>query len=179
MKRADTPQQKEQRKTDILTTAADLFQQQPNKLPTVGQIAKVTGITRGTIYIYFKTREDIFLTLIEDYFHLWKQNTEQSLEAQTEPIIEIVIDDLLKFLLQNSLFFRLSGYRYLIKSSNSELKLINYSKNVASYMQHSVKLLANHFSISEEHVTNWILDSFAFICIHSGFMEFIFPARGC
>lgn len=62
-KRAISEKDKLKRKTKILNTAGRLFFQKGGQLPTVSQIAGNAGLSKGTVYLYFNTKEEIFMEL--------------------------------------------------------------------------------------------------------------------
>ena len=62
-KRAISEEDKLKRKAKILNTAWRLFKQKGGQLPTVSGIAGKAGMSKGTVYLYFKTKEEIFLEL--------------------------------------------------------------------------------------------------------------------
>ncbi len=63
-KRALIPEDKEARRAAILETALRLFHSGDGELPTASQVASATGLAKGTVYIYFQTKEEIFATLL-------------------------------------------------------------------------------------------------------------------
>jgi AcrR family transcriptional regulator len=68
MKRAYDEAGKDQRRKSILDAAALLLQQSDGNLPSAAQIAAASGLAKGTLYIYFRTKEEIFAALL---LHLW------------------------------------------------------------------------------------------------------------
>jgi len=50
----------------ILAAATDLFAKGDGELPSVASIAARAGLAKGTVYLYFPTRETIFATLLLD-----------------------------------------------------------------------------------------------------------------
>lgn len=58
----------EQRREQILEVAARVFSDKGYRQASVSDIVEEAGIGRGTFYIYFKSKKDIFLELIEAYF---------------------------------------------------------------------------------------------------------------
>lgn len=55
------------RRGDLVAAAHRLFRRK-KQLPTVADIAKEAGIAKGTVYLYFSTKEEIFIALLEDDF---------------------------------------------------------------------------------------------------------------
>jgi len=76
--RAVADDDKKQRRQSILQAAAELFAEDSRQLPSVISIAKACGLAKGTVYLYFKTKEGIFLALLSQYFQSW---FEQGLQA--------------------------------------------------------------------------------------------------
>lgn len=62
-RRARKPEEKANRKQSIVTALKNLLLQSRYPLPSVNDIAREAGVTKGVIYFYFETREEIFLTL--------------------------------------------------------------------------------------------------------------------
>lgn len=64
---AMTDEDKERRRRTLLDAAHALFRER-NDLPPVAEIAKAAGLAKGTVYLYFKSKEEIFIALLEDDF---------------------------------------------------------------------------------------------------------------
>lgn len=62
--RARDAEQKLQRKQTLLDAGWELFQSGEGQLPSVAQIVARAGLAKGTFYIYFKTKEELFLELV-------------------------------------------------------------------------------------------------------------------
>lgn len=67
---------KEAKKADILQAAMQVFSQNGIAKTKMADIAKVAGIGKGTIYEYFRSKEDIF----GEAFQFFNQNTEKELQ---------------------------------------------------------------------------------------------------
>src|SRR6201991_3094442 len=55
---------KEARRDVILAAARTLFLRDPEKLPSAAAIATEAGLAKGTVYLYFATKEEIFMDLL-------------------------------------------------------------------------------------------------------------------
>jgi len=64
MKRATGIQEKEQRREQILAVAAELFRDARYGEVSMARIAAAAGIAKGTLYLSFATKEDLFLHLL-------------------------------------------------------------------------------------------------------------------
>ena len=52
------------RRAAILQAANVLFAGSEGRLPTAAKIASATGLAKGTVYLYFRTKEEIFAALL-------------------------------------------------------------------------------------------------------------------
>lgn len=57
---------KEARRRAILEAANALFAGGAGELPTAAEVAQAAGLAKGTVYLYFRTKEAIFSTLLEE-----------------------------------------------------------------------------------------------------------------
>lgn len=62
-----TEQDREQRRRVLLDAAHQLYRER-KALPPVADIARAAGLAKGTVYLYFRTKEEIFVALLEDSF---------------------------------------------------------------------------------------------------------------
>jgi AcrR family transcriptional regulator len=71
--RARSDEQKALRRQAVLTAAETYFLDVGFEAFSMTQLAKKTGLVKGTLYLYFKTREELFLTLYEQSLMRWSQ----------------------------------------------------------------------------------------------------------
>ncbi len=74
--RARQPEQKEQRRQDILKAAAGLFDEKGLEKASLSKIACSAGISKAGVYRYFESREAIFLQLLGESFAEWISSVE-------------------------------------------------------------------------------------------------------
>ena len=72
-KRARSAEQKELRRLTVLKAAEAYFHEVGYEAFSMAQLAKKTGVAKGTLYLYFNTREELFLTLYEQSLIRWSQ----------------------------------------------------------------------------------------------------------
>lgn len=96
LKKAKNQQQKLERINSILNSAEQLFANGDKELPSVIEIANKSGIAKGTVYLYFTTKESIFLTLVERHIQQWLMNFE-SLLRQYEAV---TVNDVCNYITQ-------------------------------------------------------------------------------
>ncbi|WP_336773851.1 TetR/AcrR family transcriptional regulator [Paenibacillus sp. MMO-58] len=66
-------QQTEQTKRKIADAARNLFVQKGYKATSIEDIVKATGCSAGNIYYHFKSKEGLFLHLIDDWNTEWEE----------------------------------------------------------------------------------------------------------
>lgn len=62
-----TEEEKHQRRQQLLNAAHQLFHEQ-QEIPTVAAIAERAEVGKGTVYLSFRTKEQIFIALLSDSF---------------------------------------------------------------------------------------------------------------
>lgn len=62
----------DERKNAILDCAKKLFSNQGYYETHISHIIQEAKIARGTVYQYFDNKDDIFITLVEDYYEKWR-----------------------------------------------------------------------------------------------------------
>lgn len=63
--RAIQAEDKEERRTAILNAAERLLGNRADRMPSVAEVAEAAGLAKGTVYLYFPGREELFLALHE------------------------------------------------------------------------------------------------------------------
>jgi len=56
------------RRRSILDAAQSLYLEHPRELPSVSRIAQACGLAKGTFYLYFRTKEAVFLAMLAEQF---------------------------------------------------------------------------------------------------------------
>lgn len=62
----------EQRKQQIMDCARKLFAAEGYYQTQISDIQKASNVARGTVYQYFKSKDDLFTEILEDLFIKWK-----------------------------------------------------------------------------------------------------------
>jgi AcrR family transcriptional regulator len=71
---------RETRRQQILTAATTVFAQKGYRHASVSDIIEAAGIARGTFYLYFQSKEEVFLALIDLWFEELTPRVEESCE---------------------------------------------------------------------------------------------------
>ena len=83
-KRARSLEEKSFRRQQILDTASALFAEVGYEGFSVALLASKAGIVKGTLYLYFKTREEVFLALYDQSLNRWSEKFIQRLPESLE-----------------------------------------------------------------------------------------------
>jgi AcrR family transcriptional regulator len=86
MLRAVDEEDRQTRRNGILEAARILFRQGDGSLPTAAEVAAAAGLAKGTVYIYFKTKEEIFANvLLEGWLPLLASTEKIFLGSKRKP----------------------------------------------------------------------------------------------
>ena len=119
--RAVSDSQKAQRRQDILDSARELFKQS-NHYDSIlmVHIAKNISLTKGTLYLYFKTKEEVFLALYQQEFDHLIDRLIKALDeidvGSVDHFHSAIIDSMLGY----DTFLRLNGMLHSVLEHNIE-----------------------------------------------------------
>jgi AcrR family transcriptional regulator len=102
--RARRPEQKEQRRHDILAAAATLGTRDGVRAVTLTDIAAEAGVHKSAVLRYFESREAVFLLLTADAWQDWAAAVEQGLAGPAAIGQEVVATVLAGTLAERPLF---------------------------------------------------------------------------
>ena len=77
--RARRPQQKEDRRQAILEVAQQQLSASPFSELTMAKLAEKAGLAKGTLYLYFETKEELLMALVENLLQKWFSEIRQKL----------------------------------------------------------------------------------------------------
>jgi AcrR family transcriptional regulator len=98
----------EQKRAKILLAAAELFATQPFHKVLLSDVAEAAAVGKGTLYIYFKSKEDLYLSVLYSGFsRLVDQLSERINDDTHSPLqnLEAVIKETVRFAYQNPHLF--------------------------------------------------------------------------
>ena len=112
---AHASEAKEARREAILAAALTLFLDDTRHLPSVAAIAAMAGLAKGTVYLYFDTKEQIFASLLSKEWSAFLATVEQGFAEAAAPkdmIVARFIDSTVSFLTSHPYFMRLDSLGY-------------------------------------------------------------------
>lgn len=128
--RARTNNQIQKRQNDILNACSKVFDNHGYDEITLKMISDETAISRTTMYTYYKTKEDIFLDLIEREYLTWYDTLLNQFHDQMDRVTFCKI--LATTLLSQKQFLRLLSIQNTIIEQNSDpAHLVDFKKRTA------------------------------------------------
>ena len=126
----------------IMNTALELFANNGYENTSVGDIAKAAGISKGLLYNYFRSKEELLETIlnqgIDDLMNNFDLNKDGILECYE---LEIFIEKSFKMLDENRTFWKLF---YSVSLQSSVFRLIE--KRIDEIYEPIMKIMVNYFS---------------------------------
>jgi len=106
-KRARSLEEKSFRRQQILDAASALFAEVGYEGFSVALLASKAGIVKGTLYLYFKTREEVFLALYDQSLNRWSEKFIQRLPETLKKLLSTMYR-LIAFCCRKETFFNRS-----------------------------------------------------------------------
>lgn len=85
----------EEKKRNILRVARDLFSRRPYHEVRLEDIAADAQVGKGTLYIYFESKDHLYLELVTEAFDLLLQEIDQRIEANVDSNWKLLEDTVL------------------------------------------------------------------------------------
>lgn len=118
LKRAMTEEAKTARAKEILDTAERLFLESGYRDLKMSHIAKAAGISNGLLFVYFKTKETLFLCLLwreyEKRLDFLEEHVRRRRPESFSDIQNLLLEELTLLLETNPLYIRLEALRAVI-----------------------------------------------------------------
>jgi AcrR family transcriptional regulator len=89
-RRAVGPEDKSERRAAIVSAVEELARKDPSASYSVEQLARKAGLAKGTVYLYFRTREEMLLAVHEKQTHELFDAVERALAASDASAEKVV-----------------------------------------------------------------------------------------
>ena len=86
---ATTDQQRREKRERIIDAAVEVFAAKGFRSARIADIARRAGVADGTIYLYFRNKEDILLSVFEEKMDLLLQDLRDAIDRFDEPYLQI------------------------------------------------------------------------------------------
>jgi len=101
-----TDEEKTKKRQEILASAREVFSKKSFHEANIEEIASRASISKGTLYIYFESKEDIFISMVIEEFRRWKVFLDDIASSNLPP------DEKLKSLIREELNFHLQNEEF-------------------------------------------------------------------
>jgi len=82
--------EKQKRRRDIIDAARTLFFEKGLRATTIDDIARSTELARGTIYLYFETKEEIYATVLMEGLDILQKLLEESHDSSADALTNLL-----------------------------------------------------------------------------------------
>ena len=162
MQRARSDAEKAVRKQVFLKVGEDLFTARPDQLPSVAQIVKAAGLAKGTFYLYFDTKEELYLDILSLRFAGWLEAIQAELAAVDTLNSQSLAEMILRPVANDSCFLNLATITQTILEVNlSEKKAITFKKRLGAELSSLADWTQNEKSLPKEFVIALLQDAYA------------------
>jgi TetR/AcrR family fatty acid metabolism transcriptional regulator len=125
------------RQQDILKAAEHVFAVKGFHKATIQDIAKDAQYASGTIYLYFKDKDDLYLALLEKKIQSMLSSIQEKVDrmSNTHEKIKALVEEQLAYFTENQDFFRIyfserQGVRWTIKDKIPATAVSNFMKHM-------------------------------------------------
>jgi AcrR family transcriptional regulator len=149
-KRSMTPTEKLSKKRFMVQTAMKLFFENKT-MPSVNQIIKEADIAKGTVYLYFKTKEEIFLEALRQQYNIWFQDMERKLTLHNNLDAKTIAAALSRFPAKNPRFVELAKqFSTVIEGNLDAEKLEVFRDELSKKFEHITHLIFDRSNFTRE-----------------------------
>lgn len=110
------------RKEEIIDACAELYQTMSFKEITMKEIGSATSFTRTSIYNYFRTKEEIFLALLQREYESWIDNLKQIQRSHERMTAAEFADALAKSLEERATLLKIMSMNHYDMEGNSRIE---------------------------------------------------------
>jgi AcrR family transcriptional regulator len=135
-KRATNPTEKETRREAILAVALGLFAETSFPALRMEDVAARAGLAKGTLYLYFRTKEELFLALLQREFAGWFAEIDAALEVLKSEMpgkrvsTRKIANAFTRSLVERPAFIRLAAILHGVLEQNADAQAILSFKRI-------------------------------------------------
>lgn len=152
------------RKDEIVKAVETLYQTMNFKDITLKEIAELTTFTRTSIYNYFQTKEEIFLTLHKIEYERWVEDLEKIIVSNEFMTKDEIAQNIAHTLEKREQLLKLMSMNHFEMEANSRLEILTEFKVAYGKSIKTVKNLIEKFCpMKESEINDFIYALFPFI----------------
>ncbi len=155
----------EARKEEIIAACAALYEEKGFKETTIKDIGNAITLTRTGIYVYFETKEEIFLALLGREYEAWVSEILEIMDSKAYMTRNDVAEVLARTLTNHPRLLRLLSMNlYEMEANSRPERLVEFKKSFGASLK-TVDLLLRQYipEMNEEQRGKFVYSFFPFI----------------
>ncbi|MEQ5774626.1 MULTISPECIES: TetR family transcriptional regulator [unclassified Thalassospira] len=167
--RARSHEQKLRRRNDIIDAAEALFLEGEGQLPSAAEVAKKANLAKGTLYLYFSSKEALFLEVLRRFFKGWSENNldmieQEALRPPAERDALRVARQFVDYLVKRSRFLHLASLSHgVLEQGADDESVLIHKRYVAAMVKRTADALSEIYAITAQQARNLMANSFALV----------------
>lgn len=145
-----TAEARELRTQQLLDAAVSLWKQNPERVPSVAEVAGKAGVAKGTVYLYFKSKEDLLLAAhtrhVQAFFTALIERSSQRKRMNFDDIMHLTRDHIASVSAFLPLATLVAGLRH--KGVTQEAAEA-FDQHIAEQLMTAGGLLCRHFPLPD------------------------------
>ena len=146
-KKSRREREKQNRREEILNAAWSVFSLKEYGKATVDEIAEAAGLSKGTVYLYFNNKADLFLSTIEMGIEKAASIIQEVISSIDDPIesLKEIVKRMFIFFEENFGFFEIlsSGRSHFEVHADTE-DSIDFRNRIIEISSYGIKIMAEH-----------------------------------
>ena len=153
------------RKDEIISACEKLYRTMNFKDITMNDIGNETTFTRTSIYNYFRTKEEIFLALLQREYYIWVTELDKIIDTNENLTREEFADALAKSLEERKQLLKLMTMNHFDMEENSSIEnLTEFKKSYAASLNAVERCLQKFFpALTDKERENFLYAFFPFV----------------
>ncbi len=163
--RKGTPEEIARKREEIINACEQLYQTMSFREITLKEIGKITSFSRPTIYNYFETKEEIFLSLFKREYDLWNEQLTAILDQNEQLTKAQLADQIAESLSERQQLLKLLSMNNFDMEANSRQEFLTMFKESYGGSLRRIQMLLEKFcpEMSSGDIQNFIYIFFPFM----------------
>jgi AcrR family transcriptional regulator len=135
---------RKERQPDLLSAAVEVFARKGYHASTVSDIIAIAGVARGTFYLYFKSKRDVFARLLTDLFRELEARVQRLDERRTPQenlaLLRTNIRSVMAFLAGRPALLRILLWQATGSDAEFDSRLSEFYRRLTERVRRSLRL---------------------------------------
>ena len=144
--------EKQHRRETILVAARDLFYEKGYRA-TMEEIAERAELSKGTLYIYFSTKDELYISVIMEGFRILEERLNKAVAGSKgiEDRVKAIYYSFIDHCLENREYFRITQYFLTedARENTSDDLVETINRSTAALLEYGVKVFQEAVELGE------------------------------